>query len=160
MMLINVSTFAVADYYPENVRHCPCFIRHKSTLVSPSVLRQNAVPYDKVLRSHSFLTFATFSGKSGDSDKSGHSKTVAGMKQKVGGRVRKSRTFVRENLCFSISKVIFVYLRGIVVAVRAKKFSSLRLHKCQKCKRKSVAEFVLGKVTTLCRGNRQHVVEI
>jgi len=43
---------SVTGYYPEQARHCPCFIRHKSTLVSPYVLKQNAVPYDKVFISH------------------------------------------------------------------------------------------------------------
>ena len=41
-------SFVVSGYYPEIVRHCQSFIRHKSTLVSPSVLKQNSIPYDKV----------------------------------------------------------------------------------------------------------------
>ena len=43
-----VGWIVATGYYPESVRLCQSFIRHKSTLVSPSVLKQNAIPYDKV----------------------------------------------------------------------------------------------------------------
>ena len=56
---VSCECLSVVDYYPESVRQCPCFIRHKSTLVSPSVLRNNTVPYDKVF--HFSLLYCSLS---------------------------------------------------------------------------------------------------
>ena len=54
-----LSVVVVTGYYPDNVRLCQSFIRHKSTLVSPSVLKQNAIPYDKVFSSFVIISLFT-----------------------------------------------------------------------------------------------------
>ena len=41
--------FYISAYFPDDASDCANFLRHKSTLISPTVLHHNNVPYDKVL---------------------------------------------------------------------------------------------------------------
>ncbi len=34
--------------FPNLAKECPAFLRHKMCLISPSILRQNSIPYNKV----------------------------------------------------------------------------------------------------------------
>ena len=34
--------------FPNMVKECPAFLRHKTCLISPNILRQNSIPYNKV----------------------------------------------------------------------------------------------------------------
>lgn len=49
--------FQFSGYYQDAARSCQCFLRHKSTLISPLILRQNSIPYDKACFISSSLCF-------------------------------------------------------------------------------------------------------
>jgi jumonji domain-containing protein 2 len=34
--------------FPNLVKDCPAYLRHKMCLISPTILRQNSIPYNKV----------------------------------------------------------------------------------------------------------------
>ena len=34
--------------FPQFAKECPCYLRHKMCLISPNMLRQNSIPYNKV----------------------------------------------------------------------------------------------------------------
>ena len=34
--------------FPQLANECPAYLRHKMCLISPSILRQNSIPYNKV----------------------------------------------------------------------------------------------------------------
>ncbi|KAL0277556.1 UNVERIFIED_CONTAM: hypothetical protein PYX00_004798 [Menopon gallinae] len=35
-------------FFPPNAKSCPAFLRHKTTLISPPILRQYSIPYNKI----------------------------------------------------------------------------------------------------------------
>ena len=35
--------------FPQFAKECPSYLRHKMCMISPNVLRQNSIPYNKVL---------------------------------------------------------------------------------------------------------------
>ena len=37
-----------SGFFPSNSKECPAFLRHKMTLISPPILRQYSIPYDKI----------------------------------------------------------------------------------------------------------------
>lgn len=40
--------FRVAGFFPNSFKSCEAFLRHKMTLISPSVLKKYSIPFDKV----------------------------------------------------------------------------------------------------------------
>jgi jumonji domain-containing protein 2 len=34
--------------FPNLAKDCPAYLRHKMCLISPTILRQNSIPYNKV----------------------------------------------------------------------------------------------------------------
>lgn len=36
------------NFFPDSHKECPAFLRHKMSLISPPILRQYSIPYDKV----------------------------------------------------------------------------------------------------------------
>ena len=36
------------NFFPQSYKQCPAFLRHKTTLISPQVLRKYGVPFDKI----------------------------------------------------------------------------------------------------------------
>ena len=36
--------------FPNLVKECPAYLRHKMCLISPSILRQNSIPYNKIVQ--------------------------------------------------------------------------------------------------------------
>lgn len=45
-------------YFPASFRNCEAYLRHKMTLISPQILKQHNIPFDKVMHSYCFLTIA------------------------------------------------------------------------------------------------------
>ncbi|XP_001944412.2 probable lysine-specific demethylase 4B [Acyrthosiphon pisum] len=35
-------------FFPTEAEKCPAFLRHKATMISPNILKQNAIPYNKI----------------------------------------------------------------------------------------------------------------
>ena len=48
MCVLSVSV-SCAALFPECADECPSFLRHKMSVISPSVLRQNSIPVKKVI---------------------------------------------------------------------------------------------------------------
>lgn len=44
----SVCLYLSAGYFPNNFKACPGFLRHKTTLLSPQVLKDNQIPYNKI----------------------------------------------------------------------------------------------------------------
>jgi len=37
-----------AGFFPSSAKTCPAFLRHKMTVISPAILRQYSIPFNKV----------------------------------------------------------------------------------------------------------------
>ena len=46
-----------AGFYPNDKSNCSSFLRHKMTLISPSILRQYGIPVNKVISTSIFCFF-------------------------------------------------------------------------------------------------------
>lgn len=38
----------LSGFFPSSIKGCEAFLRHKMTLISPSVLKKYGIPFDKV----------------------------------------------------------------------------------------------------------------
>jgi len=38
-----------AGFFPSNARACSAFLRHKMTVISPAILHEYSIPFNKVL---------------------------------------------------------------------------------------------------------------
>ena len=39
-----------AGFFPSSAKACPAFLRHKMTVISPAILREYSIPFNKVQR--------------------------------------------------------------------------------------------------------------
>ena len=46
----NAATFFVVGYFQPLYKQCHAFLRHKTTVLSPTLLRHYSIPYNKVLQ--------------------------------------------------------------------------------------------------------------
>ncbi len=49
-----MSTLFPIGFFPDCFEECPSFLRHKMSIVSPSVLRQYSIPFNKVSDTYEF----------------------------------------------------------------------------------------------------------
>lgn len=55
LMLSYISlSFLFAGFFPGSSQGCDAFLRHKMTLISPSILKKYSIPFDRV--SYSWIT--------------------------------------------------------------------------------------------------------
>jgi len=47
-----------AGFFPGNAKACPAFLRHKMTVISPAILREYSIPFNKVSCTALFMLLA------------------------------------------------------------------------------------------------------
>ncbi len=47
-LLCSTKCRSVAGFFPSSYKACPAFLRHKMTIISPTVLKQFSIPFNKV----------------------------------------------------------------------------------------------------------------
>lgn len=53
-------------FFPGSSQICEAFLRHKMTLISPSILKKYGIPFDKVRREHSSAETYQFESEKSD----------------------------------------------------------------------------------------------
>lgn len=56
-LIIFVLLLTYTGFFPGSSQNCEAFLRHKMTLISPSILRKYGIPFEKVCFRHHILFF-------------------------------------------------------------------------------------------------------
>lgn len=51
----NIYLLSLLGFFPGSSQNCEAFLRHKMTLISPSILKKYGIPFDKVLVLYLFI---------------------------------------------------------------------------------------------------------